>query len=126
MMTTQTTPTTQKHLIKLPNEKKVTVGKYVEAFKTLKSTNPDTLIKGFWHESEKASLVLKEMRKAIHTRINASNAITRKMKYDYQISLYRDSQKVIGFKTRRIRFYQFETKEFKTRLGHLISDRDDF
>jgi len=49
-----------------------------------------------------------------------------KWEQDYENRAYRDSRAARDRVARRIRVYQFETKEARRRLGHLLSERDDF
>lgn len=62
--------TTMKHYITLPNNRRVSVGTYANAWKTLKSLSPDALMPGFDYLPERADVILRKMREGLHDRIN--------------------------------------------------------
>lgn len=83
--------------------------------------------------SDRAKEWLREFCKALHTRINRKAMLPvetnargwRKLDRDYQISLWRDSRRVREIVTSRIRHYQFETVEARSRFSHLLASYAD-
>ena len=67
----------------------------------------------------------REFIKALHARINhkTPNIRPRKADSDYQISLMRDKYRLQDIH-KRIRVYQFETKQITKKFGHLLADRN--
>lgn len=62
----------------------------------------------------------------LFTRANESRWTGwRKLDCDYQISLWRDSRKVREIATSRVRHYQFETVEARSRFSHLLASYAD-
>jgi hypothetical protein len=67
--------------------------------------------------------------KCLNNKINShlpSYGKGRKWDSDYQIRLWRDSRRVRDILTIRLRVYQFETVEARSRFGHLLARYDDF
>jgi len=116
-----------KHVIVLPNGKECSVGVYARAWKALKALPPETCSKGFGHHPERVDYILREMRYALHARINRhipSFGVGRKWTYDYQLHLLRDSRRLRDI-ANRIRVYQFESAEVCARFSHLLANHDD-
>jgi len=63
----------------------------------------------------------------LHNKINREYPSNRGKKdsYDYYIKMYRDQQKIRDRANKRVRIYQFETKECKDRFSHLLSDYNE-
>lgn len=59
-----------KQYITLPNGKPCGLDVYVRAWRTLKTLPADAKVKGFGHFAEDASYILRELRYAVHDRIN--------------------------------------------------------
>ncbi len=68
-----------------------------------------------------------EFMRALHRRINlkAGEPKWRKMDYSYQIQFVRDQYRLHDRINKRIRVYQFETREVRRRFGHLLSRYDE-
>lgn len=61
---------------------------------------------------------------AINRRAGIPDRVGRKQEPDYLIRLRRDRNALLDIH-RRIRVYQFETKEIRQRFGHLLASRED-
>lgn len=59
-----------KRYITLPNGKSVSLSTYVNAWRILKTLDPNTRTPGFSYSFDTASDVLREIRKGMHDRIN--------------------------------------------------------
>jgi hypothetical protein len=56
--------------ITLPNDRNVSLGTYVKAWRTLKTLPPQAPVKGFSFIYDTAGQILREIRHGIHDRIN--------------------------------------------------------
>jgi hypothetical protein len=65
------------------------------------------------------------VNRAINRKAGVPDARGRKQESDYQWALRRDANRVEDRLRRRVRIYQFETKDVRGRLGHLLSEYDD-
>jgi hypothetical protein len=61
---------------------------------------------------------------AINRRGGIPDERGRKQASEYRLRLYRDSQRLKNI-ARRIRVYQFETKDVRQRFAHLLSSREE-
>lgn len=108
----------------------VSLGAYVKAWRAAKASAPGTEFKsslcGFWPETRET--ILRQFAEGLHGRINRHlpEIPGRKASGDYQMRLRRDCRAVRDRVTRRVRVYQFETKEVRARFSHLLASRDDF
>jgi hypothetical protein len=94
---------------------------------------------------ERAPEWQRDFRKALHRRINRKGSLPvvvnerlwnpclnalgyrqgwRKLDSDYQIALWRDSRRLHDI-AKRIRVYQFETVEARSRFSHLLANHGD-
>lgn len=116
-----------RHYITLPNTRRVSVGVYAKAWRTLLRANPHETYSGFAYTRETAESILHAMRGGLSERINAhipGHGCGRKWQQDYQIAAWRDSRRLRDL-AQHIRVYQFETQEARERFGHRLSKHDD-
>lgn len=114
-----------RHVITLPNGRQCGVGRYAQAWRTLKAADPGAPFPGFGHFPERAESILHAMRGGLSARINSHDpnyGRGRKWDNDYQIALYRDSRRLHDI-AQRVRVYQFETVEARSRFSHRLADR---
>lgn len=114
-------------VIGLPNGRKCGLGTYVKAWKALKAAQPAERIAGFGLFPEPAADILREMRYGMMDRINRKVpgfGCGRKWDSDYQASLFRDSRRLQDM-AKRVRVYQFETIEARSRFADRLASRDD-
>lgn len=114
-------------VIGLPNGRQVGIGVYVKAYRELRKMDPDTRVKGFGYGSERAADILYAMRGMFSEVINRhdrSYGVGRKWDNDYQVRLWRDSRRLQDI-AKRIRVYQFETEEARSRFSDRLSNRDE-
>lgn len=114
-------------VITLPNGRQCSLAVYVKAWRALLEADPEERIAGFSYSSERAADILREMRYGMHDRINRhlpGFGCGRKWKADYQIRLARDAGRLRDI-ARRIRVYQFESSEARSRFSHLLASPDD-
>lgn len=116
-----------RHYIVLPNGRRCGVGRYARAWVALLAMAPESLCPGFDHFPEPAREILAAMHGGLADRINRHlpwYGRGRKWKSDYQIALWRDSRAVRDRVERRVRVYQFETIEARSRFSHLLAERE--
>lgn len=115
------------YVFTLPNGRQCRAGVYVDAWKALKKIAPDSLVPGFGHFTERANDILAAMRGGLSGRINRhdrSYGVGRKWASPYQIQLWRDSRRLRDIAS-RIRVYQFETEEARSRFSDRLARHDD-
>lgn len=56
--------------IQLPTGNLCTLASYIEAWRIMKSCPPSQMFLGFHHHPETAEVILREIRKGVHDRIN--------------------------------------------------------
>lgn len=113
--------------VTLPNGRQCGLGRYVAAWKALKAADPSALFPGFGHFPERAESILCAMRGGLSERINRhipGYGKGRRWDHDYYVRLWRDSRRLQDM-ARRVRVYQFETNEARSRFAHLLAHRDD-
>jgi hypothetical protein len=120
-----------RQFITLPNGRACGIGTYAKAWRTLLAEmqrgNKREAFAGFAHTSETAASIISAMRGGLSERINRHDrryGIGRKWDADYQAALWRDSRRLRDI-AQRIRVYQFETDEARSRFSHLLASRDD-
>ena len=116
-----------KTVITLPNGRAVTAGTYAKAWRTLLREPASARWPGFAHFPETTESILHAMRGMLSEVINRhdrSYGIGRKWDNDYQVRLWRDSRRLQDI-AKRIRVYQFETEEARSRFSHLLSSYTD-
>ena len=59
-----------KRVIKLPNDRRVSLPVYVNAWRTLKAMDPSESVKGWDHFPTPAGEILRKLRAGMHDRIN--------------------------------------------------------
>src|ERR1700675_3984625 len=96
--------------------------------KCLAITRQGGLVRVYWSgDSLDAAGFQREFVTALHSRINSKGNLpqnSRKFGQEYQTSLRRDCYRVRDM-ARRIRVYQLETPEMRTRFGHKVARYDD-
>lgn len=98
-----------------------------EAKKRVAAAPQGTEFKVDWCTSWSASEFQAEYGKILDQAINARAGVQfkgRKFDPDYQIKLIRDKNRLQDIH-RRIRVYQFESDEDKSRFSHLLADPND-
>ena len=113
--------------ITLPNGRQCGLGVYANAWRQLLKAAPNERIKGFGYFAERAADILSAMRGGLSERINRNipgYGQGRKWDNDYQVKLWRDSRRVQDI-AKRIRVYQFETEEARSRFSDRLANRDD-
>lgn len=115
------------HYITLPNTRRVGVGQYAKAWRTLLKADPATLWPGFAYQPERAESIIHAMRGGLSERINshiAGYGQGRKWDNDWFVSAWRDSRRLRDIE-KRIRVYQFDTQEARSRFSDRLAKRDD-
>jgi hypothetical protein len=110
------------HIFTLPNGRQCGARVYAKAWRTLKAMHPDTLI-NFGHHAERVDDILAAMRGMLSDVINRHDrtyGVGRKWDNDYQIAMWRDSPRLRDL-AQRIRVYQFESREARSRFSHLLT-----
>jgi hypothetical protein len=113
--------------IVLPNGKRVTLTVYTAAFRAIKEIAPERLVANFSDYPIPAADVLHAMRAGIHDRINRQNpdyGKGRKWSEGWQIGIERDAIRLRDI-AKRIRIYQFETTECRSRFAYKLARFDD-
>jgi hypothetical protein len=109
------------------------VSSYVAAWKKLNAiykNNPESPVILDRYDGETTAKEAREkFIKAMHNRINSRGNDSKRGKkddYDYLMNLRRDFYKLKDIHN-RIRVYQFNTQEVRSRFSHLLSNyHDDF
>jgi hypothetical protein len=124
-----------RHVITLPNGRQCSVGVYAKAWKVLLGwLDRDSTVSyserrrfpGFSHEPETAESIVHAMRGGMSERINrhiTGYGKGRKWSLDWYYSAWRDSRRLRDI-AKRIRVYQFETYEARSRFSHLLTSMD--
>jgi len=118
---------TMRTVIRLPNGRTIGVGVYARAWRTILTMPRDAMLPGFAHFPEPAESVLHAMRGMLSEVINRHDrayGIGRKWDNDYQVRMWRDSRRLRDI-ANRIRVYQFESEEARSRFSDLLATRDD-
>lgn len=109
-------------------------GEYARSWKILASLHPSTIVSvpgwivgmsGWGNQSVHAGVSLARVREALDRRINARAGYTPREPREETYRLARDARAALDRNVRRIRVYQFETREARRRLGHLLASRED-
>lgn len=112
-------------------------GDYARSWRKLNeivARDPDQIVRipgaivgmaGWGYQTERASVVLRSVERALDARINARAGYVPREPREDEMSAWRDSRRVRDILTRRLRVYQFETRQARARLGHLLADRND-
>lgn len=114
-------------VITLPNGRQCRLGTYVKAWATLKSAALGEQVAGFSFAPMSADAIVGEMRRGLDDRINRNDrsfGVGRKWEPDYQARLCRDSRRLNDM-SQRIRVYQFETDEARSRFSDRLARYDD-
>jgi hypothetical protein len=93
----------------LPSGKRCSPPTYCQCWRTLKTLDPDTEVKGWEWYPYKATEILRELRYGLHDRINRhipGFGRGRKWSTDYQITLRREAQVVNDYAARRLIYPQ--------------------
>jgi hypothetical protein len=112
----------------LPNGKRVGLRAYRQAWQQLKALPADERVSGFFDFAGPAGEVLAALRAGLQDRINKADprfGQGRRWNSDWQIQISRDARRLRDITIDRIRVYQFETGEVRTRFGHLLADHGD-
>jgi len=109
-------------------------GEYARSWRILASLPADKTVSvpgwlvglAGWHDQVvPAGTVLAHVRKAMDNRINARAGYTPREPREETYRLARDARAAHDHNTRRVRVYQFETKQARARLGHLLASHED-
>ena len=109
-----------KRVVTLPNGKKCSLGVYVASWRTLKSLPQDARVGGFDHFSEAPSLILRELRRGLHDRINRHDPAYgrgRKWDHDWQRQAIQTAN---NLNTPRLAI-NWLPMEFRERFAHRLS-----
>jgi len=79
---------------------------------------------GWGNMTRNAGEVLSRVRSAMDARINARAGVTVR-EHRNHIGLVRDAQRLRDIAERRVRVYQFETRNARERFSHLLARHDD-
>lgn len=109
-------------------------GNYAKSWQTLLSLDPNTEIRvpgwivgmpGWGDQVERVGVVLRKVRDAANSRINARAGFVPREPRGGEWPLRRDARAVYDCIVNRHRVYQFETKAARSRFSHLLASRDD-
>lgn len=117
----------------------VTLGAYVRAIKTAKANPNTTFSEGlttWWPTTGQE--IMTQFSSGLHDRINQAipysqrgfvraspRPMGRREQPEYQAALHRDARRIQDILQKRIRVYQFETPEARSRFEYLLSHYDD-
>ncbi len=82
-------------------------------------------MRGWGAQTESARSVLRRVRQAANSRINARAGFVPMEAREGDTALIRDHQRVMDIAKHRARIYQFESPRVYRRLAHLLSSYDD-
>ena len=109
-------------------------GEYAKSWRILASLPPTKIVSvpgwivgmGGWHDQTcVAGLALEHIRKALDRRINARAGYTVPEPREGHWPHARDARAALDHNTKRVRVYQFETRQARARLSHLLARHDD-
>lgn len=107
-------------------------GRYAAAWRRLLdacAVDPAQIVSLAWNDQRSASDARAEFVACMHRRINKRGGIPdaygRKDDWFYHDQLWRDQRAISDRTLKRVRVYQFETAEARSRFAHLLSSRED-
>ncbi len=109
-------------------------GEYARSWRALLAMAPDEIVSvpgwvvnmpGWGRQSVPVHTALGALRVALDARINARAGFEPREPREGTHAHLRDSLAALSRNTRRVRVYQFETRQARVRLGHLLASRED-
>ena len=109
-------------------------GDYARSWKIPTTMDPETEVSvpgwivgmpGWGRQSVKVSEVLRDLRTALQSRINARAGFQPREPREEEYRLRRDAWAIRDHFTKRVRIHSFDTLTARKRFSHLIASRDD-
>jgi hypothetical protein len=115
-------PSSKSHAIRLPSGRRVSVGTYVRAWKTLKSLPANRQVEGWDLFPAEAGAILRQMERGLHDRINCKDPNREEYDEAEFWLLWRLSRTING--TRIIIRPGDVPKQYREQLRHRITWED--